>query len=193
VVRADSPHRTLADFFEASKRAPGRMTYSTRGIATSNHIAMEDLLHRVGAEMMHVPFRGAQEGVTALLGRQIDMVADAQAWRPQVEAGEFRLLSVWTRDRLAGFPSAPTLRELGHDMVVTSPYGVAGPKGMAPDVVDILHRSFKKAWEDEAAQAIVRRWDMPREYLGPRDYLAFVTERVAYEREWVARLNLSID
>ena len=78
-------------------------------------------------------------------------------------------------------------------MVVTSPFGVAGPKGMPPEVVDILHRSFKKAWEDESAQAIVRRWDMPREYLGPREYLAFVTERVAYEREWVARLNLSID
>jgi tripartite-type tricarboxylate transporter receptor subunit TctC len=192
-VRADSPHRTLAEFFEAAKRAPGRMTYSTSGIATSNHIAMEDLLRRVGAEMLHVPFRGAQEGVTALLGRQIDMVADAQSWRPQVESGEFRLLSVWTRDRLAGFPNAPTLRELGHDMVVTSPYGVAGPKGMAPEIVDILHRSFKKAWEDESAQAIVRRWDMPQEYLGPREYLAFVVERVAYEREWVARLNLSID
>ena len=44
VVRADSPHRTLADFFDEAKRAPGRMTYSTSGIATSNHIAMEDLL-----------------------------------------------------------------------------------------------------------------------------------------------------
>ncbi|MBR0647661.1 tripartite tricarboxylate transporter substrate binding protein [Plastoroseomonas hellenica] len=192
-VRSDSPHRTLAEFFEAAKRNPGRMTYSTSGIATSNHIAMEDLLSRVGAEMTHVPFRGAQEGVTALLGRQIDMVADAQSWRPQVESGEFRLLSVWTRDRLPSFPDAPTLKELGFDMVVTSPYGIVGPRGVPAEVVDILHRSLRKAWEDEASQTIVRRWDMPREYLGPREYLAFAQERVAYEREWVARLGLSID
>lgn len=193
VVRADSPYNSLADVFAHARREPGRLSYSTSGIATTNHIAMEDLLSRERAEMTHVPFRGAQEGVTALLGRQITMVADAQSWRPQVESGEFKLLSVWTRDRLGGFPNAPTLRELGYDMVVTSPYGVAGPRGVPAEIVDILHRSFKKAWEDEASQAVVNRWDMPREYLGPVEYLAFARERAEYERDWVQRLQLTID
>ena len=193
VVRVDSPYQRLSDVWEHARREPGRLTYSTSGIATTNHIAMEDLLRRERAEMTHVPFRGAQEGVTALLGRQITMVADAQAWRPQVENNEFRLLSVWTRDRLGGFPQAPTLRELGYDMVVTSPYGIAGPRGVPAEIVEILHRAFKKAWEDEASQAVVRRWDMPREYLGPADYLAFARQRAEYEREWVTRLNLTID
>lgn len=192
-VRTDSPYRTWADLMGAARERPGRLTYSTSGIATSNHIAMEDLLGRERADMTHVPFRGAQEGVTALLGRQIDCIADAQAWRPNVESGEFRLLCVWTRDRLAAFPDAPTLRELGHDMVVTSPYGIAGPKGMDPAVVDTLHRAFRKALFDEAPQAAMRRWDMPQEYLGPEDYLAFLRQRVSYEREMVAKLRLSID
>lgn len=193
VVRADSPYNRLADVWEHARREPGRLSYSTSGIATTNHIAMEDLLRRERVEMIHVPFRGAQEGVTALLGRQITMVADAQAWRPQVENNEFKLLSAWSRERLGGFPNAPTLMELGYDMVVTSAYGIAGPRGMQPEIVDILHRSFKKAWEDESSQAVVRRWDMPREYLGPADYLAYVRQRVEYEREWVQRLNLTID
>jgi tripartite-type tricarboxylate transporter receptor subunit TctC len=192
-VRADSPWRTLAELFEAARRAPGRLTYSTSGIATTNHIAMEELCERERAPMTHVPFRGAQEGVTALLGKQIDCVADAQSWRPQVEKGDFRLLSVWTRERLPSFPDAPTLRELGYDMVVTSPYGIAGPKGMAPELVDVIHRAFKKAWEDESVQAIRRRWDNPDEYLGPEAYLAFARERAEYERQMVARLGLSID
>jgi tripartite-type tricarboxylate transporter receptor subunit TctC len=80
VVRADSPYQRLADVFAEARRKPGELTYSTSGIATTNHIAMEDLLRRERAEMTHVPYRGAQEGVTALLGRQITMVADAQAW-----------------------------------------------------------------------------------------------------------------
>lgn len=192
-VRADSPYTRLADVFDHARRAPGQVSYSTSGIATTNHIAMEDLCARERCEMTHVPFRGAQEGVTALLGRQITMVADAQSWRPQVESGEFKLLSVWTRDRVGGFPDAPTLRDLGYDMVVTSPYGVVGPKGMPPELVDTIHRSFKKAWEDEGTQAVVNRWDMPREYLGPADYLAFARARAEYEREWVARLRLTID
>ena len=193
VVRADSPYRTLADVFAAARAQPGRITYSTSGIATTNHLAMEDLCARERCEMTHVPFRGAQEGVTALLGRQITMVADAQAWRPQVETGDFRLLSVWTRTRLPSFPDAPTLNDLGYNMSVTSPYGFVGPKGMPPEIVDKLHTSFRKALQDEQSQAIMRRWEMPDEYLGPREYLAFAVERTEYERATVARLGLSID
>jgi len=193
VVRSDSPYRTWADLVSAARAQRGKLTYSTSGVATSNHIAMEDILAREGIEMTHVPFRGAQEGVTALLGRQIDCVADAQAWRPNVESGEFRLLCVWTRERLAAFPDAPTLKELGYDMVVTSPYGIAGPKGLDAAVVEKLHGSFRKALFDEASQAVMRRWEMPLEYLGPADYLKFVRERVSYEQEMVSRLRLSID
>jgi tripartite-type tricarboxylate transporter receptor subunit TctC len=193
VVRSDSRYRTLADVFAEARARPGRVSFSTSGIATTNHLAMEELCSRERVEMLHVPFRGAQEGVTALLGRQIDMVADAQAWRPQVESGEFRLLSVWTRTRLPSFPDAPTLNDLGYNMSVTSPYGFAGPKGLPPEMVDTLHRSFRKAMLDEASQAVMRRWEMPDEYLGPAEYLAFARERTAYERATVARLNLSID
>ena len=192
-VRSDSPWKTFRELMDAAKRRPGALTYSTSGIATTNHIAMEELLEREGASMTHVPFRGSQEGVTALLGKQIDVVADAQSWRPNVESGELRLLSVWTRDRLPTFPDAPTLRDLGYDMVVTSPYGIVGPKGMPAEIVDVLHRAFRKAYEDEASQAIVRRWEMPKEYLGPADYLAFAKERVEYEKRMVERLKLSID
>ena len=192
-VRSDSPYKAFRDLIEAAKRRPGRLTYSTSGIATTNHIAMEEICEREGVEMTHVPFRGSQEGVTALLGRQIDVVADSSSWKPNVEAGEMRLLSVWTRERLASLPDAPTLRDLGHDMVVTSPYGIAGPKGVAPEVVNTLHRAFRKALEDEASQAIINRWEMPREYLGPAEYLAFAKDRVEYEKRMVARMKLSID
>jgi tripartite-type tricarboxylate transporter receptor subunit TctC len=192
-VRNDAPWKSFAELMEAARRRPGDLTYSTSGIATTNHIAMEDILARERAEMTHVPMRGAQEGVTALLGRQIDVVADAQSWRPQVENGDFRLLSVWTPTRLPSFPEVPTLKDLGYGMSVTSPYGLAGPKGMDAEVVDLLHRTFRKALSDEACQAIMRQWEMPDEYLGPAEYLAFARERVVYERQMVERLKLTID
>lgn len=192
-VRADSRWQTFEDLMREAREKPGTLTYSTSGIATTNHLAMEDILSRRGARMEHIPTRGAQEGVTMLLARQIDVVADAQSWRPQVESGEFRLLSAWTPTRLGSAPNAPTLLELGFGMSVTSPYGIVGPKGMPPEVVNILHRSLKKALDDELCQAIVRRWELPNEYLGPQEYLAFAQERVLYERDMVRRLNLSID
>jgi tripartite-type tricarboxylate transporter receptor subunit TctC len=192
-VHRDSPWRTLADMFAAARAAPGTLTYSTSGIATTNHLAMEELTERERAPMTHIPYRGAQEGVTALLGKQISCVADSSSWRPNVEAGELRLLSVWIRERLAAFPEVPTLRDLGYDMVVTSPYGIVGPKGMEPEIVATLHAAFRKALLDEVPQGIIRRWDMPQEYLGPDEYLSFVRARVAYEQAMIARLGLSID
>jgi len=192
-VRADSRWQTFDDLMKEAREKPGTLTYSTSGIATTNHLAMEDILTRRGGRMEHIPTRGAQEGVTMLLGRQIDVVADAQSWRPQVENGDFRLLSTWTPTRLASAPNAPTLLELGFGMSVTSPYGIVGPKGMEPEMIAFLHRAFKKALDDDASQAIMRRWENPNEYLGPQAYLEFARERVAYERETVRRLNLSID
>ena len=193
VVRADSPWRSWRDYIAAAKADPGGLTYSTSGIATSNHIAMEDLLAREGAEMTHVPFRGTTEGITALLGGQIDSVADSSAWAPFVEEGRCRLLCVWSAERVARFPDAPTLKELGYDLVVTSPYGIAGPRGMDPKVVSVLHDALKQALFDPANKAIRDRWDMPLEYMSTEDYREFVRQRVAYEREMVARLELRID
>lgn len=193
VVRADSPFRDWRQMMDFAKANPGRLTYSTSGIATSNHLAKEEILQREGTRMEHIPMRGSQEGVTALLGRQIDMVSDAQSWRPQVEAGEFRLLAAWTPTRLRFAPDAPTLRDLGYGMSVTSPYGIAGPRGMEPEVVAFLHAAFRKAMGDESVQRVARQWEMPDEYLGPDAYLSFIRERVDYEREMVRRLNLSID
>jgi tripartite-type tricarboxylate transporter receptor subunit TctC len=192
-VRADRGWNSFADMIAAARKDPGKLTFSTSGIATTNHIAMEELCEREGVSMTHIPFRGSQEGVTALLGKQIDIVADSSSWRPNVETGELKLLSVWTRERLVSFPQVPTLLDLGYGMVVTSPYGIVGPKGLPPELIDTLHRSFKKAYEDESAQAVVRRWEMPREYLNSADYLAFVKERVEYEKKMVAKLGLSID
>jgi tripartite-type tricarboxylate transporter receptor subunit TctC len=192
-VRADSRWQSFDALMREAREKPGTLTYSTSGIATTNHLAMEEILARRGGRMEHIPTRGAQEGVTMLLGRQIDVVADAQSWRPQVESGEFRLLSAWTPTRLGSAPNTPTLLELGFGMSVTSPYGIVGPKGMEPEVVNLLHRSLKKALDDELCQAIVRRWELPNEYLGPQEYLAFARERVLYEQDMVRRLNLSID
>jgi tripartite-type tricarboxylate transporter receptor subunit TctC len=193
VVRSDSPYRTWAELMEAARRRPGELTYSTSGIATTNHIAKELLLERERASMTHIPFRGSQEGVTALLGNQITAVSDSQSWREQVLAGQFRLLSVWTPTRLPAFPDAPTLRDLGYGMSVTSPYGIAGPRGMEPETVVFLHAAFRKALQDEASQRIMRQWELPDEYLAPQAYLEFARERAAFERETMARLGFSID
>ncbi|MBW8271381.1 tripartite tricarboxylate transporter substrate binding protein [Caldovatus aquaticus] len=193
VVHPASGWNTLADMWAEARRRPGQLTYGTSGIATSNHLAMEELCEKEGVRMTHVPFRGTSENITALLARQIDCIANSNAWAPNVEAGQMRLLAVWTRERLRAFPEAPTLLELGYGMVVTSPYGIAGPKGMDPEIVERLHQLFRKTQAHPRVQEFMARNDMPDEYLGPADYTRFARERAEYEQRMVTRLGLSID
>ena len=193
VVHPASGWNTLAEMWAAARARPGQLTYGTSGIATSNHLAQEELCEREGVQMIHVPFRGTSENITAMLARQLDLIANSNAWQPNVEAGQLKLLAVWTRQRLRSFPQVPTLQELGYGMVVTSPYGIAGPKGMDPEVTEWLHQAFRKMQTSEPIQAYMQRNDMPDEYLGPADYTAFARERSAYEERMVRRLNLSID
>ncbi|MCS6891356.1 MAG: tripartite tricarboxylate transporter substrate binding protein [Rhodovarius sp.] len=193
VVRADSPWRSLADLWAAARAAPERITYATSGIATTNHLAMEELCARENVRMEHIVYRGASDALNALLGRQIHAIAGSNTWAPAVESGQLRLLVVWTRERLAAFPDVPTLLELGYGMVVTSPYGIAGPRGMAPEVVERLHRALRRAHYHPRVQDYMRRFDMPDEYLGPAEYLAWAEEHLQHEQALVRRLQLSID
>jgi tripartite-type tricarboxylate transporter receptor subunit TctC len=84
----------------------------------------------------------------------------------------------------------PTLRELGVDVVATSPYGIAGPKGMEPGVVRVLHDAFRDALFDSAHRGLLERFDMQVAYLGSEDYAAAARRRYEEEREMVQRLGL---
>ncbi len=90
-------------------------------------------------------------------------------------------------------PGVPTLKELGHDMVVTSPYGLSGPKGMDPGVVRALHDAFKAALFSPANTAVRGQFDMTEEYLDSRDYAEFIARRAEYERAKVQRLAIKLD
>lgn len=192
-IKADSRFQTWPEMIAFARANRGRLTYSTSGIGTTNHLAMETIQEKEGIELTHVPYRGSNEGVTAVLAGQVDMVCDSSAWAPFVESGQMRALSVWTADRAQRFPSVPTLKELGYDLVVTSPYGVSGPKGMDEGVVRVLHDVMKTALMSPENTEVRSRFDMPLVYQDTQTYRAFIAERVEYEKAMVRRLNLSLD
>jgi tripartite-type tricarboxylate transporter receptor subunit TctC len=192
-VKADGPIKTWADYLAYARANPGRLTYTTSGIATTNHITMEEIAAREGVELVHVPYRAANEAAVAVASGEVMSVADASSWAPLVDGGQLRPLCVWTAERSPRFPDAPTLKELGYEMVVTSPYGLSGPKGMDPGVVKVLHDAAKEALFDPANAAVRAQFDMPLEYYNTEDYRAFVARRAEYERAMARRLNIRID
>jgi tripartite-type tricarboxylate transporter receptor subunit TctC len=192
-VKGDGPIRNWADYLAYARANPGRLTYTTSGIATTNHLTMEELSAREKIELVHVPYRASNEAAVAVASGEVMSVADSSAWAPLVDGGQLRPICVWTAERSPRFPEVPTLRELGYDMVVTSPYGLSGPKGMDPGVVKILHDALKEALFDPANARVREQFDMPLEYYDTAAYRDFIARRAEYERMMAERLNLRID
>lgn len=192
-VKADSRLRSWQEMITFARANPERLTYTTSGIGTTNHLAMETIQEREGIKLTHVPFRSSNEAVTAALGGQVDMVCDSSTWAPFVEAGQMRALSVWTAERVQRFRDVPTLKELGYDMTVTSPYGISGPRGMDEGIVRVLHDAMRDALMTPENAEVRAKFDMPLVYQDTQTYRAFIAERVEYEKQMVRRLNISLD
>jgi len=192
-VPANSRLQTWQDMIAFARANPGRLSFATSGIATTNHLTMEDIMGRERIEMTHVAFRGASEAMPNVLNGSVDMIADSSIWAGAVEAGQMRLLSVWTAERVARFPTVPTLRELGYDLVVTSNYGISGPPRMDPGIVRILHDALHTALMSEENTRVRNQFDMPLVYMNTQEYTNFVVQRAAWERDMVTRLGIRME
>ncbi|MBL6457559.1 tripartite tricarboxylate transporter substrate binding protein [Belnapia sp. T6] len=180
-----------ADVLAEARRRPGQLSFGSTGVNGTPHVTMAELAQREGVEMVHVPFRGDADGSQALLGGHIDVMAGGSGLGALVDGGQAQFLHVWTAERLRRWPQAPTLKELGYDMVVTTPFGLVAPAGLDPAVTRILHDAFAAAQQTEEFRAVLDRFDMPDEYRDSAAYGAMLRETVAREEALIRRLNLT--
>jgi len=191
VVPANSPFKTWADFVAYAKANPGKLTYGSTGTLTSPHLTTELIAQKAGIELQHVPYKGSADLMLAVLSGQLMAAADSTGFAPQVEAGKLRVLNTWGEKRLDKFPDAPTLKELGYDIVQNSPFGIGAPRGTPPEVIKRLHDAFKKAMEEPSYVAALGRYDMLPNYMGSADYTRFAQETFGREKALIQKLGLA--
>jgi len=189
-TRADAPWKSWQDVVADAKRRPGVITYGTTGTNGSMHVTMEEVCLKLGIQLNHVPYKGEAEIIAAMLGGHIDLGVTAGSIGNYVDAGKARWLVTWTAARTKRFPQVPTLRDLGIDIVSTSPFGIAGPRGLDPQVVRTLHDAFRKALNEPATLALLDRLDQEVSYLDSADYDAFARRRYESQGRLVQRLGL---
>ncbi|MBL6078013.1 tripartite tricarboxylate transporter substrate binding protein [Belnapia sp. T18] len=179
------------DFIAEARRRPGKLAYGSTGANGSPHVTMAELAAKEGVELIHAPFRGDADGSQALLGGHIDVMAGGSGLGALADGGQATILNVWTAERLTRWPTAPTLKELGYDMAVTTPFGIVAPAGLDPAVTRTLHDAFAAAQKSEEFRAILGRYDMPDEYRDSAGYAVSLRETVAREEALIRRLNLT--
>lgn len=191
VVAASSPLRTLEDLLSLAVRRPGEVTVSTNGIGTTPHLVMDELFGRRRTDYIHVPYKGTAEQMLAVASGQVMAGVNSNGFAPFVDQGKLRLLATFGEHRTRRWPEVPTLRELGHGIVATSPYGLVGPRGLPPAIVQVLHDAFRLALNDPAHLAELARYDQEVDYLGPQDYAQSMRQAYEAERRAVERLGLA--
>ena len=191
MVPAASPIASLADYIAAAKARPGEVTYSTPGVATTNHLTMEQFSRLAGVRLNHVPYKGSADSLQALLAGHVDSAAETSAFVPYVQSGKMRLLAVWGKKRMARFPNVPTLQEAGIDLVQTSPWGLVGPKGLDPRIAARLHDAFREAMDAPAFRNVLASFDMEPDYRSAADFQRFAVESMRREKEVLDALGLS--
>ena len=191
VVPADGPIKTWADFVAYAKANPGKLSYGSTGALTSPHLTMEDIAQRLGISLNHIPYKGSADLMQSILGGQIMAAADSTGFAPHVASGKLRVLNTWGEKRLAKFPDVPTLQELGIPLVQASPYGIGGPKGMEPALVQRIHDAFKQAMEMPNHVEVLAKYDQALMYMSPAQYARFAEDTFKREKALVDKLGLA--
>jgi tripartite-type tricarboxylate transporter receptor subunit TctC len=108
-----------------------------------------------------------------------------------VDAGKFRLLATWGEKRSDRYPQVPTIKEIGHDVVARSHLGIIGPKGIPKPIVARLGDAFKKALEDPEFLSVMKKMDMPTEYLDTAGYEKYLRSDFENIGKLVQKLGLN--
>jgi len=139
--------KNVNDLVDYGKKNPGRLTFgSGGGTGSSLSLAAELLPISAGISVVNVPYKGAAEALSDLLGGRVDAMFDAMPVQvQQVKAGNVSGLAVTSAQRAAALPDVPTMAESGfRDYVVSNYFGLLAPPGTPPGVVQKLHDEVKK-------------------------------------------------
>lgn len=192
VVPEASPITSIASLLAWARAHPGDLTVATNGIGTTPHVVVDEWFERQGLRYVHVPYKGVAEQMLAVAAGQVMVGVGANGIAPYVDTGRVRLLATMAAKRSPRWKDVPTLQELGHGIVASSPYGIAGPRGVPPAVVQVLHEAFRAALLDPQHLAELAKYDQELAYLGPADYGLVMQQALATEQRTVQRLGLAV-
>ena len=171
-VRSDSPYKTLADLVADARKRPGQISFSSSGNYGAAHVPFEMFQQAASIKLLHVPYRGGGPALTAFLGKQVDITAQAPGpATPHVQAGTVRLLANWGPKRAADYPDVPTFIELGYkDVEYYIWAGLIAPRGTPEGVLKTLRNAVRQVVEDGEFKSAMAKLNTPIQYMDAPEF-----------------------
>lgn len=151
------PAQTLGELVAHAKAHPGQLSYGSFGNGTTSHLAGELFKQMAAIDLLHVPYKGAAEGIPAILGAQVALYFDTiVTGLPHVKSGRLHALGVSTARRSPITPATPSIAEQGYPGYDIYPwYGLAAPRGTPKEVLEKLWRALQRSLQDKQLAAKV--------------------------------------
>jgi len=151
-VNPSLPVNTVAELVAAAKAQPGKLAYGTSGVGSPHHVVMEMFAGATGIELLHVPYKGSSDTVTALMRGDVQVAMGLpSSFAPHLKSGKFRGLAVAAPTRSPLIPDLPTVTEAGvRGVEYLSWYALFAPTGTPEPILERLHAEMAKVVGEKA-------------------------------------------
>jgi tripartite-type tricarboxylate transporter receptor subunit TctC len=158
-VNPSFPAKDYKTFITLLKQNPGKYSYSSSGTGGIGHLQMELYKSMTGTFVTHIPYRGAGPALNDTVAGQVPMIFDnLPSTLPFIKENRLVPIIVAAPQRLKELPNVPTFKEVGLEPVNRMAYyGIYGPKGMSPEVVNKIHDGIVKVLQDPAVRARIEQ------------------------------------
>jgi tripartite-type tricarboxylate transporter receptor subunit TctC len=152
-----TPVKTVNDVIELAKKEPGKLNFSSPGLASTTFIAGALFRKAAGVNIVHVPYRSAPDAVTAVLRGDAQLYfAPVNLARDQAEAGKVTAIAAATAQRMPELPNVPTFTEAGVPFVYDSWFGLIAPAGVPRPIIDKISKDWADVLKTPDMQAKIK-------------------------------------
>jgi tripartite-type tricarboxylate transporter receptor subunit TctC len=194
-VAPDFPANSVKELVAYAKAHPGKLNYGSGGVGNISQLAAELFRLRTGIDIVHVPFKGASEVFTAILGGQVQMYfGDIGGMLPLIREGRLKALALSGARRSRELPDLPTMMESGvPDYQVTTFIGVMAPAGTPPEVVARLNSAINKGLLTPEVRTTAAKLNADVAPTSPEDFAAFLYREYDKWSDVVRRSGIKIE
>ena len=193
VVHPSAPFADLKGMVAYAKANPGKLSYATSGVGTSNHLAAELLQSVAGIELTSVPYKGSSQIVPDLLSGTVMMSMESSlaTTLQHVRAGKLRAIAVTSPQRAKALPDVPTVAEAGYPgFAVETWFGLIAPVGTPQAIVDRLHDAWATGSVAPEAQTAFDNISANLRVTTPQQFADFMAAESHRWGELIRRLGL---
>jgi len=195
VVPTELPAQNVAELVALLKGAPGKYNFASQGNGTLSHLESELFNLRVGAQAVHVPYKGSAFALPDLIaGRSAYMFDSIPTALPHVKAGKLRLLALAAEARVDSLPGTPTMEEAGvKDFRINNRFGLVAPKGTPPEILKTLSATLQKVLAAPDLVAAMEPQGVQLKYAAPAEMARTISDELQLWAKVAKAANVKVE